>query len=430
MGVVLFILALLFMASAAVLTAADSAFYALSRHAAERLRSESNSKSLSHILDDSASHAQAIRFWRIWFETASAVAVALLVARWIDSIWMAGLLATIVMAAVGFVLVSVSPRRFGRSNARNVVRATAPMVRLLRLLLGPITNWLASIGTAMSPGSGGDEDGYLGKERLRDIVDRASEGEDLDEESAELISSVIDLEETNVRAVMVPRTDMVVLTEEHSINSALDLFMASGYSRIPLIGEDTDDIQGVIYLKDVISEIHGLQQAEKLEDLARPVRFVPESKNAAELLQELQQEAIHLAVVIDEYGGTAGLVTLEDLLEEIVGEIDDEYDRSRTELIENPDGSLFAMASVSIDDVADHFDVSIEEEDVDTVGGLLSKVLESVPVLGSTADVHGLRLTVVALAGRRNRIGKIHVERLATDVSDHNENNEESADER
>ncbi|GAA2952135.1 hemolysin family protein [Glutamicibacter bergerei] len=430
MGAVLLILALVFMASAAILTAADSAFYALSRNAAERLRSESDSKSLSRILDDTESHAQAIRFWRIWFETASAVAVALLAARWIENLWLAGLLATVVMAAIGFVLVSVSPRRYGRSNARNVVRTTAPMVRLLRLLLGPITNWLASIGTAMSPGTGNDEDGYLGKERLRDMVDRASEGEDLDEESAELISSVMDLEETNVRAVMVPRTDMVVLTGEHTINSALELFMASGYSRIPLIGEDTDDIQGIIYLKDVISEIHGLQQAERLEDLARPVRFVPESKNAADLLQELQQEAIHLAVVIDEYGGTAGLVTLEDLIEEIVGEIDDEYDRSRNEIIENPDGSLFAMASVSIDDVADHFDVLIDDEDVDTVGGLLSKVLESVPVLGSTADVHGLRLTVVALAGRRNRIGKIHVERLETDASDHNENNEVSADER
>jgi CBS domain containing-hemolysin-like protein len=133
--------------------------------------------------------------------------------------------------------------------------------------------------------------------------------------------------------------------------------------------------------------------------------------------------------VVDEYGGTAGLVTFEDLIEEIVGEIDDEYDRSRTELVENPDGSLFAVASASIDDIADHFDLLIDEEDVDTVGGLLSKALESVPVLGSTADVNGLRLTVVALAGRRNRIGKIHVERLAKDALDHIENDEDSSDE-
>ncbi|WP_461635853.1 hemolysin family protein [Glutamicibacter soli] len=429
MGILLLILAVVFIACSAVLTAADSAFYALSRHAAERLRADSESKALSAILDDTESHAQAIKFWRVWFETASAVSVALLVSTRVQNIWLAGLIATIAMAALGFVLVSMSPRRYGRSNAQRVVQATAPMVRLLRRTLGPVANWLANIAKALSPG-GTDEDGYLGKERLRDLVDRASEGEDLDEESAELISGVIDLEETNVRAVMVPRTDMVVLDPDHTFHSALDLFMASGYSRIPLIGEDSDDIRGIIYLKDLIGEIHGLQQAKDLLELARPVRFVPESKSAAELLQELQQESIHFAIVVDEYGGTAGLVTLEDLIEEIVGEIDDEYDRSRTELVENPDGSLFAVASASIDDVADHFDLLIDEEDVDTVGGLLSKALESVPVLGSTADVNGLRLTVVALAGRRNRIGKIHVERLAKDALDHIENDEESSDER
>ena len=428
MEIVLLVLALLFMAFSAVLTAVDSAFYALSRHAAERLRAESNSKALSAILDEAESHAQAVKFWRIWFETASAVAVALLVSQWIENVWLIGMISTIAMAALGFVLVSVSPRRYGRSNAQTVVQSTATLVRFLRLVLGPVTNWLASIAKALSPG-GADGEGYLGKERLRDLVDRASEGEDLDEESAELISSVIDLEETSVRSVMVPRTDMVVLDADHSFNSAMDLFIASGFSRIPLIGEDTDDIQGIIYLKDLIREIHGLQQAQSLADLARKVRFVPESKSAAELMQELQQESIHLAVVIDEYGGTAGLVTLEDLLEEIVGEIDDEYDRSRAELIENPDGSIFAVAAASIDDVADHFGMHIEEEDVDTVAGLLSKALESVPVLGSTADVHGLRLTVVALAGRRNRIGKIHVERLETDASDHIENDEDSSDE-
>ncbi|MBM7768500.1 MULTISPECIES: CBS domain-containing protein [Glutamicibacter] len=428
MEIILLVLALVFMAFSAVLTAVDSAFYALSRHAAERLRAESNSKSLSAILDEAQSHAQAVKFWRIWFETASAVAVALLVSQWIENVWLIGMISTIAMAALGFVLVSVSPRRYGRSNAQKVVQSTATLVRFLRLVLGPVTNWLASIAKALSPG-GADGEGYLGKERLRDLVDRASEGEDLDEESAELISSVIDLEETSVRSVMVPRTDMVVLDADHSFHSAMDLFIASGFSRIPLIGEDTDDIQGIIYLKDLIREIHGLQQAQSLADLARKVRFVPESKSAAELMQELQQESIHLAVVIDEYGGTAGLVTLEDLLEEIVGEIDDEYDRSRAELIENPDGSIFAVAAASIDDVADHFGMHIEEEDVDTVGGLLSKALESVPVLGSTADVHGLRLTVVALAGRRNRIGKIHVERLEADASDHIENDEDSSDE-
>ncbi|GAA0188354.1 hemolysin family protein [Glutamicibacter creatinolyticus] len=426
MSTVLVIAALIFLACAAVLTAADSAFYALSRHTAEKLRNDSNSKALTRILDDSESHAQSIRFWRMWFETASAVAIALVFSRFIHNIWLAGLLATITMAGLGFVLVSVSPRRYGRANAASVVRSTAPLVRLLRVLLGPVTNWLASIGKALAPSGSSHEDTYLDKDRLRDIVDRASEGADLEEESAELISSVMDLEETNVRSVMVPRTDMVYFDADTTIHRALDLFMASGFSRIPLAGEDADDIRGIIYLKDVIREVHGLQRAESLGELARKVRFVPESKNAAELMQELQQESIHLAIVVDEYGGTAGLITLEDLLEEIVGDIDDEYDRSRPDVVENPDGTLTAQAGTSIDDVADFFDMDIEEEDVDTVGGLISKALESVPVLGSVAEIHGLRLEVVSLSGRRNRVGKIHVERLHHGASDQRETIEES----
>lgn len=423
---VLIIAAVVFVASAATLTAADAAFYTLSRHAAEKLRTEDSSSALGKILEDTNSHAQSIRFWRIWFETAAAVAIALVYGSWIENIWLTGLFATITMAGIGFVLVSVSPRRYGQANAAKVVRFSAPMVRFLRVLLGPITNWLASIGAALAPAAAGHETGYLDKDRLRDIVDRASEGTELEEESAELISSVMDLEETNIRAVMVPRTEMVYFDADTTIHRALDLFMASGFSRIPLAGEDADDLKGLIYLKDVIREVHGLQQASSLADLARPIRFVPESKNAAELLQELQQEAIHMAIVVDEYGGTAGLITLEDLLEEIVGEIDDEYDRTRVELEENPDGSVTVQAVVSIDDLADHFEIEIEEEDVETVGGLLSKTLESVPVLGSVAKTHGLRLEVVTLAGRRNRIGKIHVERLTQSASDDINISEES----
>lgn len=427
---ILLALALAFIVCSAVLTAADAAFYTLSRSAAEKLRADSHSPALSRILDDTETHAQAIRFWRIWFETASAVAVALLFSRWIENDWLTGLLATMVMAGVGFVLVSVSPRRYGRSNARTVVRSTAPLVRALRVVLGPVSDWLASIGKALSPGAVGEDDGYLGKELLRDIVDRASEGEGLDEESAELISSVIDLEETHVRAVMVPRTDMVVLTPEDTVATAVELFIASGFSRIPLVGEDNDDVRGIIYLKDVIREVHGLQEKMELSELAREARFVPESKSAADLLQELQMESIHLAIVIDEYGGTAGLITMEDLLEEIVGEIDDEYDRAKFEIIDNPDGSFFVMAATNVNDLAEHLDMEIEEEDVDTVGGLLSKALESVPVLGSTAEIYGLRLTVATLAGRRNRIGKIHVERLEKAASDDTQNDEDSTDER
>ncbi|MGB9034888.1 ion transporter [Arthrobacter sp. UCD-GKA] len=407
---ILAICALVFILSAAMLTAAESAYLYLSRQQAEALRSEYGQKHLSNILAESLSHTHAVRFWRIWFETASAVAVALFYHDLLDNIWVVGLLATVTMAAVSFVLVGVSPRRYGRSHAESVVRHTAPLVRFLRVLLGPIPAWLVGIGKAMSPRSVAEDEGFLSKERLRDLVDRATEGDELEDDAAEIINSVFDMEDTYVRSVMVPRTDMVTIDKGEGLNAAMDLFLASGCSRVPVIGEDADDIFGIVYLKDVAYRLHlSPDSTDKVEDLARKTRYVPESKSVAELLPELQQESTHMAIVIDEYGGTAGLVTLEDLIEEIVGEIDDEYDRAKIEIEDLGDGSFVVRAHTSIDDLGELFDIDIEEDEVDSVGGLLGKVLESVPVLGSHASFEGIEMKVLSLSGRRNRIGKILV---------------------
>ncbi|MFL4474139.1 hemolysin family protein [Paeniglutamicibacter sp. MACA_103] len=414
-AVILAFCALLFILSAALLTAAESAYLYLSRQQAEALRNDYASPHLANILADSQSHTHAVRFWRIWFETASAVAVAILYLDRLDNVWLAGLLATATMAAVGFVLVGVSPRRLGRSHADTVVRYTAPLVRFLRVVLGPIPTWLVGIGQALSPNSVAEDDGFLSKERLRDLVDRATEGDELEDEAAEIINSVFDLEDTYVRSVMVPRTDMVTIDKGQGLNAAMDLFLASGCSRIPVIGESADDIFGIVYLKDVAYKLHlGPEAADVVEDLARKVRYVPESKSVAELLPELQQESTHMAIVIDEYGGTAGLVTLEDLIEEIVGEIDDEYDRQKVDIEEVSDGSFVVRAHTSIDELGELFDIDIDEDEVDSVGGLLGKVLESVPVLGSHATIAGIEMKVLSLSGRRNRIGKILVRRQAT----------------
>lgn len=405
--------ALVFILSAALLTAAESAYLYLSRQQAETLRNDYASPHLANILADSQSHTHAVRFWRIWFETAAAVAIAILYLDRLENVWLAGLLATATMAAVGFVLVGVSPRRLGRSHADTVVRYTAPLVRFLRVVLGPIPTWLVGIGQALSPRSVAEEDGFLSKERLRDLVDRATEGDGLEDEAAEIINSVFDLEDTYVRSVMVPRTDMVTIDKGEGLNAAMDLFLASGCSRVPVIGESADDIFGIVYLKDVAYKLHlGPESTDKVEDLARKVRYVPESKSVAELLPELQQESTHMAIVIDEYGGTAGLVTLEDLIEEIVGEIDDEYDRQKVEIEEVGDGSFVVRAHTSIDELGELFDIDIDEDEVDSVGGLLGKVLESVPVLGSHATFEGIEMKVLSLSGRRNRIGKILVRKV------------------
>lgn len=409
-AVILALCALVFILSAALLTAAESAYLYISRQQAEALRNDYASPHLANILADSQSHTHAVRFWRIWFETASAVAVAILYLDRLDNIWLAGLLATATMAAVGFVLVGVSPRRLGRSHADTVVRYTAPLVRFLRVVLGPIPTWLVGIGQALSPHSVAEEEGFLSKERLRDLVDRATEGDELEDEAAEIINSVFDLEDTYVRSVMVPRTEMKTIAKGEGLHAAMDLFLASGCSRVPVIGESADDIFGIVYLKDVAYKLHlSPRSTDRVEDLARKVRYVPESKSVAELLPELQQESTHMAIVIDEYGGTAGLVTLEDLIEEIIGEIDDEYDRQKVEIEDVGDGSFVVRAHTSIDELGELFDIDIDEDEVDSVGGLLGKVLESVPVLGSHATFEGIEMKVLSLSGRRNRIGKILV---------------------
>ncbi|GAA3322267.1 MULTISPECIES: hemolysin family protein [Paeniglutamicibacter] len=414
-AVILALSALVFILSAALLTAAESAYLYLSRQQAEALRNDYASPHLANILADSQSHTHAVRFWRIWFETASAVAVAILYLDRLGNIWLAGLLATVTMAAVSFVLVGVSPRRLGRSHADTVVRYTAPLIRFLRVVLGPIPTWLVGIGQAMSPRSVAEEDGFLSKERLRDLVDRATEGDALEDETAEIINSVFDLDDTYVRSVMVPRTEMKTIDKGEGLKAAMDLFLASGCSRVPVIGEDTDDILGIVYLKDVAYKLHlSPESTDKVEDLARRARYVPESKSVAELLPELQQESTHMAIVIDEYGGTAGLVTLEDLIEEIVGEIDDEYDRQKVDIEEVGDGSFVVRAHTSIDELGELFDIDIDEDEVDSVGGLLGKVLESVPVLGSHATFEGIEMKVLSLSGRRNRIGKILVRKETT----------------
>ena len=233
-----------------------------------------------------------------------------------------------------------------------------------------------------------------------------------------MIHSVFELGDTIVREVMVPRPDMVVIERGKTLRQAMSLALRSGFSRIPVVGESVDDVVGFVYLKDVVRRIHDYREAERgehVEDVMRPATFVPDSKPVDELLREMQAQRIHAVVVVDEYGGTAGLVTIEDILEEIVGEIADEYDTGRPEIEELPDGDVRVSARLHVDDLVEHFDLEVadaELEDVDSVGGLLAELLGKVPIAGSQATFHGLQLRAESLSGRRNRIGTVLVHRL------------------
>ena len=226
--------------------------------------------------------------------------------------------------------------------------------------------------------------------------------------------------ETLVREVMVPRTDMITIEATKSCRQAMSLFLRSGFSRVPVIGEDTDDIVGLLYLKDVARRVNGDDAARELPVTVamRPAPFVPESKPVDDLMRDMQIARTHLAIVVDEYGGTAGLVTIEDILEEIVGEIADEYDRETPDVEDLGGGRYRVQASMDIDDLAERFGVDIEEDDVDTVGGLIGKTIGRVPILGSHCVVGGLSMTAERMSGRRHRIATVVVERVGTSADE------------
>jgi magnesium and cobalt exporter, CNNM family len=398
------------------LAAAESALFRMSRVRAAELAEEgrSGAKSLTTVVGDSAAYLAVLAFLRVVAEATCAVFITVAILSLVDSVGWALVISIVVMAIVSFVVVGVSPRTLGRQNYDTVALWAAPFAVGLRRILGPVARLLVVLGNAVTPGKGYSNGPFQTESELRDLVDIAGESEVIEEDEREMIHSVFELGDTVVREVMVPRTDMVTINHDKTLRQAMSLFIRSGFSRIPVVGDDSDDARGVLYLKDVVRRTYADPDASHtpVDQLMRPLHFVPESKPADDLLKEMQREQNHFAMVVDEYGGTAGLVTIEDILEEIVGEIDDEYDKESPTVEELEDGEFRVPAGMSIDDLADLFDVDIDEEEVDTVGGLLAKAIGRVPIPGSHAPVAGLSLTAEKMAGRRHRIATVIVRRL------------------
>jgi CBS domain containing-hemolysin-like protein len=236
-----------------------------------------------------------------------------------------------------------------------------------------------------------------------------------------MIQSVFQLGDTIAREVMVPRTEIVWIERGKTVRQALALALRSGFSRIPVVGENVDDVIGVVYLKDLVRRAQDADRARTtaVEEVMREVSYIPESKPVDALLRDMQAARSHIAIVIDEYGGTAGLITIEDILEEIVGEITDEYDVERPPIVQLDDDHARITARLSVEDLAELFDVELpHRDDVETVGGLLAEALGRVPIAGSTAVVHGLELTAEEIGGRRNRVDTILVSRLPAERED------------
>ncbi len=413
----LIIAAVLSVVAAFLLSLAEAALQRMSRVRAHELLDEGRpgARALDHIVGDSAAYLSTTTFLRVVFEAAAAVMITFAVADLVEGFWGPLLIAIGVMALVSFVVVGVSPRTLGRQHSDSVALAAAPVVVWFRRLLGPVARLLVAVGNAVTPGPGFRDGPFQSESELRDLVDLAGERALIEAEEREMIHSVFELGDTLAREVMVPRTDMVTIDADKSCRQVMSLFLRSGFSRIPVVGEDSDDVLGLLYFKDVVRRLNADPDAAALpvERLMRPMHFVPESKPVDDLLREMQRDQSHFAIVVDEYGGTAGLVTIEDILEEIVGEIADEYDREAPGVERLEDGTTRVPATMSIDDLADLFDVTIGEDEVDTVGGLIGKTIGRVPIVGSYAEVSGLGLTAEKMAGRRHRIASVIVQRLA-----------------
>jgi CBS domain containing-hemolysin-like protein len=370
---------------------------------------------LERVVSDAATNLNVLLLARTVTEMLAATLAAVVCERRLDSVWQAVLVAGVGMAVLHYVVVGVAARTLGRQRSNRLALLCSGIVLALGAVTGAFTKLLIAIGSALIPGKVARDSGFTSEAELRDMVDLAEERQVIERSEREMIHSVFELGETLAREVMVPRTDMVWIEHDKTVRQAFSLALRSGYSRIPVVGDNADDIVGVTYLKDLARRAYDGDghTADRVEDAMRPAYLIPDTKPVDELLRDMQAKRVHVAVVIDEYGGTAGLVTIEDILEEIVGEIADEYDRETPRLEELEDGSIRVSVRMSIDDLEERFDVRFDLEDVETVGGLLAAELGRVPIAGASVDVQGLHFLAESAKGRRNKVGTVLITPVA-----------------
>jgi CBS domain containing-hemolysin-like protein len=321
-------------------------------------------------------------------------------------------IAATVMTVLTFIFAEVAPKTYAVQQTDRAALTVAPFVYVLTRLpiLGPLTRLLIGIGNVVTPGKGLKSGPFVSEDEIKAMVDEAERDDVIEEEEREMIHSIFEFGDTILREVMVPRPDMVAVPVTTSLQEVLELILRTGYSRIPVYQGDIDDVVGLAYAKDVLRRLHDGQADKPLADILRPAPYMPESMRAAECLREMRRRKSHMVIVIDEYGGTAGVVTIEDLLEEIVGEITDEYDLEEPNVEPLPDGDYRVNARLGIDEVNELLDVELPATEWDSIGGLLFNVVGGVPREGQEVEFQGLRLRAERVQGRR--IGRVRIHRL------------------
>jgi len=397
---------------AAVLAMAETALTRTNRVKAITLAEEGRrgAKALVTLIEHPERFLNPVLFLLLLCHLVAATLVGVVAERVFGGLGVA--VATAFEVVVIFVLGESLPKTYAVQHPDRASLLVAPLVSAI--VRFPPVKFLAraliGLTNVIVPGKGLREGPYVSEQELLALADVAVEEDVIEREERQLIHSIIEFGDTVVREVMIPRPDMVAIESRATVNDAMEVVMAAGFSRIPVYEQGIDDIAGILYAKDLMRAVRDRRSDEPVRDLVRPANFVPETKRVAELLPEMQKQKAHMAIAVDEHGGTAGLVTLEDLIEELVGEIVDEYDVEEPPIEPLPGGDVRVNARMPIDELNELLDAEFPEGDYDTVGGLVYFLLGHVPSEGETVDYDGRRLRAERVQGRR--IGRVRISKL------------------
>jgi CBS domain containing-hemolysin-like protein len=411
-GILIVVIAVL-LAASGVLAMAETSLVRMSKIKAKSLVDEKRrgARQLARLVENPANFLNPILLLVLICQLVSATLVGI-VAEHLFGPW--GVLLGIVFEIVViFVFFEAVPKNWAVQHADRAALLSAPLVSTL--IRFPPVRWLSSllIGVANRIiGASDDDDGvhgsYITDTELKAMADVAHEEKVIEGDERTFIHSIIDFGDTVAREVMTPRPDMVTVDAEATVRDALETALSAGYSRIPVEADGIDDIIGIAYTKDMVRDERAGKSGQTVRASMRPAKFVPESKEVSDLLREMQEEKFHMAIVVDEYGGTAGVITLEDLLEELVGDIVDEFDAEEPTVERLDDGSVTVPAGYSVDDAGELLGAELPHGPWDTVGGLMLDIVGRVPAAGDSVAADGFRLTALDVRGRR--IGRVRIE--------------------
>jgi CBS domain containing-hemolysin-like protein len=395
---------------AGVLAAAETSITRMNRVRAFRLQDEGRrgAKAAVRIAESPAQYLNVVLLLMLLVQLGGTTLATVVAIRHLHQVgeW----IATGAMTLLLFVFAEVTPKTFTVQHTDRVALRLAPVIVGITVTIGPLARVLIGLANVVLPGRGLPQGPFVTEQEIKAMAEVASEEEVIEEEEKELIHSIFEFGDTLVREVMVPRPDIVAVPVGSSMRQVLDLVLRHGFSRIPVYRTTLDEVVGVAYAKDLLRHLHAGKENVSLDSIMREPYFVPETKKIDDLLREMQLRRVHIALVTDEYGSVAGLVTIEDLLEELVGEIADEYDREEPQIEPVDDNTYRVNGRLSIDDVNELLDVKLPHEEWDTVAGLMYGLLGAVPTQGETVTYDDLTLTAEKVQGRR--IAKVLIKKV------------------